>query len=111
MLGEDFELKVEHIKLLREANINWDDCEFGAPCIDPKRPFGNSDVYGDIVNILGMPKVDDRNYEKVQEQLYLLHKDLETALEIILHNQTFKPGIYYKKDKYSDEWTFKGEKR
>ena len=27
-------------KLLRRANIQWEDCETGAPCIDPKRPYG-----------------------------------------------------------------------
>ena len=48
-----FELTEEHIKLLRQMCVSWDDCEFGAPAIDCKRPYGNSDVYSDIAKILG----------------------------------------------------------
>lgn len=30
-----------------------DDCEYGAIGVDPKRPFGNSDVESDILEMLG----------------------------------------------------------
>jgi hypothetical protein len=49
----EFTVTEDHLKLLRRAYIGWDDCEFGAPGIDPKRPYGNSDVIGDIAEILG----------------------------------------------------------
>ncbi len=49
-----FILTDEHVKLLRQANVSWDGCEFGAPGIDPKRPYGNGDVHSDIVEILGI---------------------------------------------------------
>ena len=45
-------VKESHLKLLKELNISWDGCEFGGPCVDPKRPFGNSDVYKDMAEIL-----------------------------------------------------------
>lgn len=37
-----------------------DSCEYGSPGLDCKRPFGNSDVEGDILEILGFaPEGDD----------------------------------------------------
>ena len=33
-----FEVKLEHLKLLKRAYVRWEDCEFGAPSIDCKRP-------------------------------------------------------------------------
>ena len=48
-----FEVKKEHLMLLREACVDWDDCEFGAPCINPKRPYGNSGVVADMIRIFG----------------------------------------------------------
>ena len=37
---KEFWLKEEHIKLLRAAYVQWNNCETGAPEIDPKRPYG-----------------------------------------------------------------------
>ena len=31
-----------------------DDCEYGGWCIDSKRPFGNSDVNSDMIDMLGI---------------------------------------------------------
>lgn len=33
-------------------NLQRDDCEYGAIGVDCKRPFGNSDVEGDILELL-----------------------------------------------------------
>ncbi len=52
-----FEVKLEHLKLLKRAYVRWEDCEFGAPSIDCKRPYGNSSVVEDMFEILyGEPK-------------------------------------------------------
>lgn len=41
-------------------NLQRDDCEYGAIGVDCKRPFGNSDVEGDILELLGAkPEGDD----------------------------------------------------
>jgi hypothetical protein len=37
-----FALTREHLKLARRMYIEWDNCEYGAPAINPKRPYGNS---------------------------------------------------------------------
>lgn len=44
----------DHIALLSNMAFDWDDeMEWGAVSSDPKRPFGNSDVIGDVSEILG----------------------------------------------------------
>jgi hypothetical protein len=51
----EFTVTDEHLRLLHRAHVFWDEAEFGAPSIDPKRPYGNSNVYGDIAEILHVP--------------------------------------------------------
>ncbi len=94
-----FELKEEHLKLLARANWQWQDCEFGAPEMDPKRPYGNSSVIQDIAEILGeeeelcpnchepLKDVDDDNFRN-------LHGELTIALQLIFNQRTFIPGVY-----------------
>jgi hypothetical protein len=93
-----FILKEEHIKLLRQMNVWWDDCEFGAPSINCKRPYGNSDVYGDIAKILGIKgTIVDNEIEFSEEEIDImenLHKETETALQIVLITGEFLPGEY-----------------
>lgn len=50
-LATRFALTDQHLTLLRSAYVRWEDCEFGAPAIDYKRPYGNSDVVGDMAMI------------------------------------------------------------
>lgn len=54
---EVFELTEDHIKLVRAMYFERSNIEFGAPGVDPKRPYGNSSVIRDIVDILD--DVDD----------------------------------------------------
>lgn len=101
---EKFTLTETHLKLLRRANITWSRSEFGAPTIDPKRPYGNSYVIGDIVEILDAPidaygDVD----EKVYTALYKLHSETETALQIVLETGSFEAGDY-ERQKYFGRW-------
>ena len=74
----EFTVTDEHLKLLRGAYVGWDDCEFGAPAIDCKRPYGNSDVIADIAEILEVPD-DDRASERahaLSEEMVLGAKDM-----------------------------------
>lgn len=99
-----FELKEEHLKLLRRAIIRWEDCEFGAPAIDCKRPYGNSYVYGDIAEILGVKPVHGNYFSKEQEALMdKLHRETQRALQIILTTGKFEIGIY-EADDYKNDW-------
>jgi hypothetical protein len=92
-----FVLKPEHITLLRQVNIGWDDTEFGAPQIDPKRPYGNSDVLRDIASILGLPGRDQDSYQFPPGQeavMAKLHSETQTALAIVLQTGSFEPGTF-----------------
>jgi hypothetical protein len=100
-----FEVTEDHLTLLRNANVGWDGCEFGAPSIDCKRPYGNSAVYGDMVRLLEWG--GDGEYEAFtehqQHELDRIHKETATALQIILAVGYFKAGRY-EADKYRRNW-------
>lgn len=111
--------------------VGWNDCEFGAPEIDPKRPYGNSDVEQDMIEVIGLTEaegsqenevfefnllgkkylltgddkynIDLENQNKLKDELYKLHKELETVLQICLVTQSFQVGLY-ECDEYSSKW-------
>lgn len=92
-----FTVKEEHLKLLRRAYVSWEDCEFGAPAIDCKRPYGNSDVYGDIAEILGVQPTgdeDERYTNKQASAMRQLHEETLTVLQIALSTGSFEAGTY-----------------
>ena len=105
----EFTLKEEHLKLLKRMYVGWSECEFGAPEINPKRPYGNSDVIGDIHEIL----TGDTNSENISDELYdyynNLHYDTQIALQIAVRTQQFKLGRYRKTELYRQNWEFIGD--
>lgn len=80
-------IKPEHIKLAKRMYVQWQDCEYGAPEIDPKRPYGNSDVEGDIAEILGW-EVDEENglTTKQSNAAEALHREMEQVIQYALKN-------------------------
>jgi len=104
-----FELREDHLKLVRRMNVGYrDDLEFGAPVIDPKRPYGNSDVFNDIAKILGIEPEgagdDEPEFTEDQKGRMLeLHKETATALQVILAANSFELGIY-ESEVYKDNW-------
>ena len=101
---EKFTLTENHLKLLRRANVTWSRSEFGAPAIDPKRPYGNSYVIEDVAEILdALLYVHDDVDEKVYETLYKLHTETEIALQIVLETGSFEAGDY-ERQKYFGRW-------
>ncbi len=109
---KNFTLTKDHIKLIRKMWVSWDDCEYGAPQIDPKRPYGNSDVVTDIYEILTGKELDDDKVltETVCEKYDKLHSETETALQIILSTGKFKPGNYVSSD-YNNDWKLVSNKK
>jgi hypothetical protein len=104
--GTRFTVTEEHLKLIQRMYVGWQDCEFGAPEIDPKRPYGNSSVLLDIAEILEVPFDNDneeRMPEEVQDRLHQLHRDTQTALQIALATGEFKTGDYVC-DEYQENW-------
>lgn len=109
-----FEIKPVHLKLLQKMFVGWQDCETGAPEIDPKRPYGNSDVVQDMHYILTGSYLDedeleekglsyDDELDKLHELYIPLHREMDTVLQIVLHTMSFETGIYEKAD-YGKSW-------
>lgn len=108
-----FELTAEHIRLLRASYVSWCGGETGAAQIDPKRPYGNSDVSRDIYGLLdggewdddhGMPvSLSPREWQELSGRYGELHAETDRALQIVLATGSFAPGIF-QKPRYGIEW-------
>lgn len=104
-----FKLTEEHVKLIRRMNVGWQDAEAGAPEIDPKRPYGNGSHLNDIHEILTGEEIGmvdskrDSLTEKEEERYTALHREMETALSVVLASGSFEPGVY-EADKYKRDW-------
>lgn len=96
-----FNVTTDHLKLLRNMYIGWDDCEFGAPAVDCKRPYGNSSVYSDIHEILtGCEDFGDieedcgEEYDVLTSKYNSLHEEMQTVLQILVSNLYIVEGEY-----------------
>lgn len=89
-----FELKPEHVALLRRAYVGWQNCETGAPEIDPKRPYGNSSVPPDVWEIVNGRELERELTMPEEKAMYDLHRQTETALQVVLATGSFEPGVY-----------------
>ncbi len=108
----EFTLTEDHVKLLRHMYVGWGYAEYGAPEIDPKRPYGNSNVEHDIAEILGWEFVETVDGPMMTpgqpERAAEIHKETETALQVVLRVGAFEPGVYVA-DKYRRNWRRKGK--
>lgn len=104
---QEFEIRPEHLKLLRAANVTWYEIETGAPAIDGKRPYGNSDVAHDVIDLMGWwddpDDVTPRQEREDRANALRLHEETKTALQIVLNTGSFEPGVYVS-DWYGREW-------
>ena len=110
-----FTLTEDHVKLIRRMYVSWCGDEYGAPEINPKRPYGNSDVTSDIAQILGWVDIEGMDeetqdefyegseYEQLCERAETIHRETEAALSVVLATGSFVPGVY-QSDAYSDDW-------
>jgi hypothetical protein len=99
-----FEVKEEHLKLLRRAYIGWNDMEHGAPSIDPKRPYGDSFVYADIAEILEVrPSYRGDWTDEDYNYMNQMHSETATVLQIILKTGKMETGIY-EASEYGQDW-------
>ena len=99
----EFTVQHEHLTLLRNSYIGYNNyTEFGAPRVDPKRPYGNSDVYLDIAEILGIEADGTDEYgdpvfsETQQESMHRTHFEMMLVLQILTANLSITPGRYRK---------------
>lgn len=106
MENKIFEVNEKHIKLLKNMYVSWNYSCFGAPTVEPKRPYGNTRVYEDMGKILSLGEIDEDGElhlsDKEVEELSKLHQEMETVLQILLYNCSIEPGVYT--NIYSKEW-------
>jgi len=111
-----FELKEEHIKLLKHLKWSLNDNRLMSIGDDKEEygesPFGGDDIYEDMGLILnGKPKdfnpLDDEDLVVISEteisDLTKLFNELPMALDIILYNGSFETG-HYKTKWYDRNW-------
>ncbi len=123
--NSQFEIKPNHLKLLRAAVVawssQWNGELFGAPTIDPRRPYGDADVYRSMVRILDWPmpwksgtkKWDIETDEIPDDQVNLLealHQETEIALRICLARGSFETGKFIWPEP-GEPWKMVGEDR
>lgn len=97
-----FKLKPEHIIALQKLNIKSfiENVDSFNIYLDTKRPFGNSDVFEDVFDILGVYEVEFANTDKAYEEAMLFLAELPIAYKVIMYHMTFEPGYYKLPDTY-----------
>jgi hypothetical protein len=103
-----FTLTADHVTLLRHMSVGWHGIEYGAPAIEPKRPYGNGDVEQDIHEILTgrrepLEDLARQEREALQARYRQLHEETRTALQVVLAAGSFEPGEYMA-DRSSRNW-------
>jgi hypothetical protein len=109
----EFTVTEDHLKLLRHAWVDWDEGEgYGAPGINPKKPYGESYVERSIGQILDAPD-EDWEFEdgqkasvtpEAEERFTRLHVETMVALQIVLATGEFRPGRYRREAAWTIEW-------
>ncbi len=94
----EFLVTEDHIKLVEKFYVKWFDCEYGAPCIDPKRPYGNSGVVNDIADILGweIPEYGTPEWDEMSQKCGDIHQETQVVLQILTCHarEGIRPGLY-----------------
>lgn len=101
-----FTLTEDHVKLVGEIYWRWsEDAYEGAVTQDIKRPYGNSDVAGDVYEAIHGEYWDEEKLGSpslaLTERLLGLHQDMVVVMQILTASVAggfpFKAGITYEK--------------
>jgi len=121
-----FTITKEHLKLLPHLNI--DSVKEGAEAegmdfiyLDKRRPYGNSDVFKDMGDILQLKPKRPKGGWKIGEEIDFteqqydwmkkLHNEMRKVLQIMVVTGKAKAGTYMASDAYSDDWKLIKNKR
>lgn len=101
-----FTLTHGHLTLLRNANVMWVPSMRGGPAIDPKRPYGGSDMAKDVASLLEWTWDGDEMSDAMVERAERLHSETALALQICLSMGQFKAGRYERVGGYlGQQWS------
>lgn len=101
-----FEVTEDHRRLLRRMCIGWEDCEYGAPAVDCKRPYGNSGVTEDICEILGWDYDEDDGPSREQaDRARAIHEEMQVVLQILVNTAALPLGQFVRSATYSADWS------
>jgi hypothetical protein len=99
-LPEKFTITEDHLKLAKRSHFHHDTSwfQYGAPAVGQKRPYGNSDVVGDISEILGWDvttREDDGDYPVwAKTKALAVHEQMATVFQIAACTLKFEVGEY-----------------
>lgn len=97
----EFTITDDHLLLLKELHVDFEaGIEFGAPAVDPKRPYGNGDVFRDMRRILG---VEGEETAEGNTELSELHREMALVLQIGCRLGRFEKGTYTR-EPYTIDW-------
>lgn len=109
--SEIFTITEDHLKLAKRCHFHHDTSwyQFGAPAVGQKRPYGNSDVVGDIIEILGWGDEKEWSEEDgywsfkkdVEQKALAIHSEMATVFQIAACTLKFEVGAYKKMDEYN----------
>ena len=105
----EFEVTKAHLALLRCSYTTWHRTAFGAPGVDTKRPYGDSDVITTLAHILQIKGTEDEwgdvEYRTDQYDLmYRMHRETQVVLQIGIDTGSFKAGLYRRSSPYAARW-------
>jgi len=104
----EFFVTNDHIILLQNMMVSWDDNRGGTPCVDNLQPYGSTCFLCDVARILGIkPKLDltTKKTSFTEEQLEYMkktHRETQIVLQIFLKTGKMEPGSYKHDGTY--EW-------
>lgn len=97
-----------HLAIIQRLNWTWSGGDYGAVGVDVKRPLGNSDLFDDVGDVLGLsPGVDqwgDPHWSEFERQtIAAAFAEACVAVEILSERLSLEPGQYIKRG-YSAKW-------
>lgn len=91
-VGGHFTVLPIHLALLKASWWRWEEVETGAPAMDGKRPYGNSDVAEDVRDLLGPDHGDADEFS--EEALMVFHGEMLTVMQIVAYCAAVDVGVY-----------------
>lgn len=108
--GHSFRITEDHLKLLNRTFWEFIKEPYGGhTSMNYKRPYGNSDVLGDVCEIIGSEPFVDHNGEKhysssQYEYAKKIHSEMPIVLTIISKTQTVYAGTYECVEDHGNKW-------